>query len=162
MKNILLENMLRFGTKNLSEHQLQLLTEAVQVANLSLSVPAQNAPNQNIPFTIGPLGNKAADEYTGLLGGLTIGGISTNSLKNQKLTGEYITGEISLTNTDANYLQLRDAILKVPANFLGTTSDFNRYNAILVRKKDPNNANAPGRDTVLLGSIKVQQTATPK
>lgn len=148
----------------LAENKQRILTEALlQAPNLSLNVPAQNAPNQNIPFSLGPLGKNAANEYTGILTGMTIGGIFTNSLTNQKLAGEYITGEISLRNTDANYLQLRDAILKVPANYIGTQADLNRNNANLVTKQDPNNPKAPKKnELVLLGTIKVQQTATPK
>ena len=147
----------------LAENKQQILTEALQQApNLSLNMPAQNAPNQNIGFSLGPLGKNAANEYTGILTGMTIGNVFTNKLTNQKLVGEYITGEIM--STDPSFDKLKSAIANIPANYLGTTAMLNQYNANLVTKQDPNNPTAPKKnELVLLGTIKkVQQTATPK
>ena len=164
MKNILAENMLRFGTKNISESSVRRkLTEALlQAPSLSLNIPAQDAPNQNISFTLGSLGKNAANEYTGILTGITIGNVFTNKLTNQKLTGEYITGEIM--STDPNFDKLKSAITTLPANYIGTQADLNRNNVTLVTKQDPNNPTAPKKNELaLLGTIKkVQQTATPK
>ena len=155
LKNLLAENMRRFGTKNLNEALLQ-------APSLSLNIPAQDAPNQNISFTLGSLGKNAANEYTGILTGMTIGNVFTNKIANQKLTGEYITGEIM--STDPNFDKLKSAISTLPANYIGTQADLNRNNVTLVTKQDPNNPTAPKKNELaLLGTIKkVQQTATPK
>ena len=146
----------------LAENKQRSLNEALQQApNLSLNMPAQQAPNQNIGFSLGPLGKNAANEYTGILTGITIGNAFTNKLTNQKLTGEYITGEIM--STDPNFDKLKSAIATIPANYIGTQADLNRNNANLVTKQDPNNPTAPKKnEVVLLGTIKVQRTATPK
>jgi len=161
MKNILSENMLRFGTKNLSEHQARLLTEGVLALDLRVTMPAQNAANQNIGFSLGPLGKNAANEYTGLLTGITIGGKRVQKLTNQKLTGEYITGEIM--STDANFDNLKSAIQNTPSNYLGMDTDIARYNATLVTKRDPNNPTAPTKNEMALVAQVIQQkTATTK
>ena len=164
MKNILAENMLRFGTKNISESSVRArLTEALlQAPSLSLNIPAQDAPNQNISFTLGSLGKNAANEYTGILIGITIGNVNVKKLTNQKLTGEYITGEIM--STDPNFNNLKSAIATIPANYIGTQADLPRNNVTLITKQDPNNPTAPKKNELaLLGAIKkVQQTAAPK
>lgn len=179
MKNILSENMLRFGTKNLSEatqrelvlksimetidqHGLhrairqQLMEGQFMALTLTATIPSNTATNQNIAFTLGPLGNNAAKEYTGLIRSMTVNGVSTNSMTNQKLTGQYITGEIM--STAANIDQIKTQLLSIPANYLGTDDDINRNQATLVVvQPDPKNPTKKAEQCVI-SSYKVTQS----
>jgi len=131
----------------------QYLNEAIQSAMLTLNIPTINGQidkTKNIPFSIGPLGKNAANEYTGILTNMNINGQLANKLTNQKLNGEYINGEIMLGN-DAD--PLVSAINTVKSNDLIDQSLSNRYSATFVRKKDPNNPSSPGQQNIFIQKI---------
>jgi len=131
----------------------QYLNEAVQSVILTLNIPTvqgQIDRTKNIPFSIGPLGKNAANEYTGILTNMTINGQLANKLTNQKLTGEYVNGEI-MPGTDPDLLI--SAINGVKSNDLIDQSLLNRYSATFVRKKDPSNPSSPGQQTIFIQKV---------
>jgi hypothetical protein len=131
----------------------QYLNEAVQSVILTLNIPTvqgQIDRTKNIPFSIGPLGKNAANEYTGILTNMTINGQLANKLTNQKLTGEYVNGEI-MPGTDPDLLI--SAINGVKSNDLIDQSLLNRYSATFVRKKDPSNPSSPGQQNIFIQKI---------
>lgn len=130
--NLLMEN------RRLEEKKKQFLTEAIQSAVLTLTIPTKNGnyidTSKNITFSIGPLGKNAANEYTGVIRNMTLNGQPTGALSNQKLNGEYVTGEIMMGSATP---QLVDAIQKIVSDDLIDESQLNRYSAAFM-KKDPN------------------------
>jgi len=144
---------LMLESRRLEEKSRHLLMEAVQSVILTLNIPTvqgQIDRTKNIPFSIGPLGKNAANEYTGILTNMTINGQLANKLTNQKLTGEYVNGEIMLGN-DADLLI--SAINNVKSDDLIDQSMFNRNMASFVRKKDPNNPSSPGTQTIFIQKV---------
>lgn len=147
------ESNLMLESRRLEEKSRHLLMEAVQSVILTLNIPTvqgQIDRTKNIPFSIGPLGKNAANEYTGILTNMTINGQLANKLTNQKLTGEYVNGEI-MPGTDPDLLI--NAINGVKSNELIDQSLLNRYSATFVRKKDPNNPSSPGQQTIFIQKV---------
>ena len=137
-------------------NERQYLTEGLlQALTLTATIPSDYATNQNIHFTLGPLGNNAAKEYKGLLVQLTINGVTTNQMSKQSLQGQYISGEIS--GTASNIYEIKNALLSRPADYLGGQSDLGRNNATLVVIPDPKNPTKQN-EKALIATYKVTRS----
>lgn len=140
-------------------NERQYLTEQLlQALTLTATVPSDYATNQNIPFTLGPLGDNAAKEYTGKINQLTVNGITTNYLINQTFNGKYISGEIS--SAAQNIDQIKTQLLTRKSDYLGGQSDLARNSATLVViQPDPKNPTKQN-EKVLIATYKVTQSSS--
>jgi hypothetical protein len=163
LKNLLVENMRRFGTKNLNEQEIKNIA-----FDLAMNVPlnAQNTIDTNgqATFTLSQLGPKAAEEYTGIIPMLIINGKTINSMTNQKLVGSTITGNILLNKLDPALISFLQTMIGKKELYV---KDVN-FRYVLVRKPDPKvPGSAVTREQGYLGNVtinsyKPQATTTPK
>jgi len=163
LKNLLVENMRRFRTKNLNEQEIKNIA-----FDLAMNVPlnAQNTIDTSgqATFTLSQLGPKAADEYTGIIPSLIINGKTINSMTNQKLVGSTITGNILLNKLDPALISFLQTMIGKKELYV---KDVN-FRVVLVRKPDPKvPGSAVTREQGYLGNVtinsyKPQATATPK
>lgn len=146
--NLMLEN------RRLVENNRSFLMEQIQSVMLTLTIPTKNGnyidTSKNISFSIGPLGNNAANEYTGIITTMTLNGQVANKLTNQSLNGEYVTGEIMMNDASA---QLVDAIQKIVSGDLIDQSQLNRYSANFVRKPNPQDPSAAKQQNIFIQKV---------
>jgi len=130
----------------------QPITNTAFDLKISLPLNSQKEVDMNgkAPFVLSGLGNKASEEYTGIISSMTIGGVPVPAFSDLKLNGETITGNIWLKNDQKLYGVLKPLMGKTEL-FAG---EFN-YRVTLVRKIDPKSEQS------YLGNITVNSFVQP-
>jgi len=120
--------------------------------NLPIDAQGNVMSNGLANFVLGGLGNKAAQEYTGIVVSMTIGGVSiSNVFTNQKLVGETITGSILLKGN----VQLISALNTLKNKGLQSVAANSNYLVYPTRKPNTETGNKGGSEFNFMCEITV-------
>jgi len=133
----------------LSEQQIKNLAFNIQI-NLPLNNESQVDMNGKASFTLSGLGNKAAQEYTGIITSMVIGGNRVPGMSDQKLVGETITGNIWLKNDQKLYSILQPMMGKSQL----FVKDPN-YMVVLGKKQNPSDPIPINSEQAYFGNVTI-------
>jgi len=173
LQNILAENMIRFGSKNLTKSEKQnlqrLMEDFTYAFPMALSLPTNKGGidmTGKASFTISGLGKNAATDYSGFIRSITLAGIPITSYDGLKLdaTAQTITGNIWLNKiTGQDEAKFRSIVSPMIGKGSNLFSKDPNYMIVLVKPKS-NDPNAKTTVSEYIGSLTVTafQSTAPK